>query len=678
MRRLSREGNLKTMTPAERAAFLRAEIERHNRLYYIEERPEISDTEFDRLFRELQELEERYPELRTPDSPTQRVGAPPVERFETHSHAVPMLSLDNAFSEEELRAFDARCRKGLERDGDVEYSAEYKFDGLSISLIYQKRILAIAATRGDGFTGEVVTANARTVHGVPLSLPAGAPDDLEVRGEVVMLKADFEQLNRLRLEAGEEPFVNPRNAASGGMRQKDSRLTAKRRLRFMPYQLVNPPEYVRTQYDALAWMGEIGFVVRSNPALCNGIDALLSYVERAQEARPTLPFGIDGVVVKVNSFAEQQQLGFTTRSPRWAIAYKYPAEQALTKLEGILHSVGRTGVVTPVAILAPVFVGGVTVSRATLHNYQELARKDVRIGDTVIVQRAGDVIPEIVGPVLSQRTEELPRPEPPTHCPECNTPLSQVAGQVAIRCPNRHCPAQIAAKLVHFASRRAMDIEGLGEKMVDRLIELGYVSDIAGIYDLHKHRDELSRLERMGEQSVANLLDAIEASKTRPLDRLIFGLGIRQVGERTARDLALRFRTLERFRQATFDELLTIPDIGPATAAEIAEWLGEPENHALLDCLLAAGVRPAETEEPVATALAGHVVVFTGKLERMERADAERLVQRLGGQASGSVSRHTTLVVAGPGAGSKLAKAQELGIRVVSEEEFWAMIPGAQ
>jgi DNA ligase (NAD+) len=666
------------MTPAERAAFLRAEIERHNRLYYVEERPEISDTEFDMLFRELQELEERYPELRTPDSPTQRVGAPPVERFEPHSHAVPMLSLDNAFSEEELRAFDARCRKGLDRDEGVEYSAEYKFDGLSISLIYQHRVLAIAATRGDGFTGEVVTANARTVQGVPLSLPAAAPDELEVRGEVVMLKADFEQLNRLRLEAGEEPFVNPRNAASGGMRQKDSRLTAKRRLRFMPYQLVNPPEHIRTQYDALAWLGELGFVVRSNPTVCRGIEALLSYIERAQEARPTLPFGIDGVVVKVNSFAEQQRLGFTTRSPRWAIAYKYPAEQALTKLEGILHSVGRTGVVTPVAILAPVFVGGVTVSRATLHNYQELARKDVRIGDTVIVQRAGDVIPEIVGPVLSQRTEDLPRPEPPTHCPECKTPLSQVEGQVAIRCPNRHCPAQIAAKLIHFASRGAMDIEGLGEKMVDRLIELGYVSDIAGIYELPNHRDELSRLERMGEQSVANLLDAIEASKTRPLDRLIFGLGIRQVGERTARDLALRFRTLERFRHATFDELLAIPDIGPATAAEISEWLGEPENHALLDSLVAAGVRPTETEEPVGTALTGQVVVFTGKLERMERADAERLVQRLGGQASGSVSRHTTLVVAGPGAGSKLAKAQELGVKVVSEEEFWAMIPGAR
>lgn len=338
---------------------------------------------------------------------------------------------------------------------------------------------------------------------------------------------------------------------------------------------------------------------------------------------------------------------------------------------------GRTGVVTPVAMLAPVFVGGVTVSRATLHNYQELARKDVRVGDTVIVQRAGDVIPEVVGPVLSKRAEDLPRPQPPTTCPECGTALVQVEGQVAIRCPNRHCPAQISAKLIHFASRGAMDIEGLGEKMVDRLIELGFVTDLASIYDLHKHREELSRLERLGEQSVSNLLRAIESSKRRPLDRLIFGLGIRHVGERTARDLAAHFRTLEQFRSATYDELMTIPDIGPATAAEIAEWLEEPANHALLDALVAAGVTPQPTEKPAGNALAGQVIVFTGKLERMERADAERLVERLGGQATGSVSRNTTLVVAGPGAGSKLAKAQELGVRIVSEEEFWRMIPDA-
>lgn len=665
------------MNVAERAAFLRGEIERHNRLYYVFDAPEIGDTEYDRLFHELKQIEEEHPELRSPDSPTQRVGVAPLDRFEQHRHLAPMLSLDNAFGEEELRAFDERVRKGLGRE-KVRYFCELKFDGLSMSLTYEDGLLVRATTRGDGTTGEVVTPNARTVRGIPLRLTEPIPGTIEVRGEVVMFRAVFDEVNRERQARGESPFVNPRNAAAGGMRQLDSRLTAQRKLSFFAYGAIPADNLAESQSALMAKLRELGFAVRQEGRVCEGFDELWAFTEKVQSMRAALPFGIDGAVLKVDRFDEQDALGMTARGPRWATAYKFPAEQAFTTLVRVFNQVGRTGTVTPVAELEPVFVGGVTVSRATLHNYEDLARKDVREGDTVIIQRAGDVIPEVVGAVLEKRIGDPPRPQPPTVCPECGTELVRTEGYIAIRCPNRQCPAQVSAKLIHFASRLAMDIEGLGEKQIVRFLELGYLSDLPSVYRLHRHRSALVELDRMGEQSVTKLLAAIEDSKTRPLNRFIYALGIRFVGDRTAGDLAREFRTLENLRRADYEQLLAVPDIGPRTASEIQEWFEEPENQALLDGLLAEGVAPVEGEAPVGDLFAGQTLVFTGKLEHMAREAAEALVIKLGGKASGSVSKLTTTVVAGPGAGSKLAKAEQLGIPVISEQEFLEMLPESE
>jgi DNA ligase (NAD+) len=664
------------MQPADRAAWLRQELERHNYLYYVLDRPEIDDTTYDLLFRELVGLESAHPELRTPDSPTQRVGSTPVGEFGTHRHAVPMLSLDNAFEEAELRAFDDRARRELHVDR-VDYHAELKFDGLSLSLTYRDGLLETATTRGDGVTGEVVTPNAKTLRGVPLRLREPVSGLLEVRGEVLLFKDAFDAMNVERAARGEQVYVNPRNAASGSMRQLDSRITASRKLNFFAYALGAGPTLAPTQSGTLARLRELGFSVNSESITAHGIEELLAFIERAQLLRSNLPFGIDGVVIKVNDLAQQATLGFTNRGPRWAVAYKFPAEQAMTVLQGILWQVGRTGVVTPVADLAPVFVGGVTVTRATLHNMEDLGRKDVRVGDTVIVQRAGDVIPEVVGPVLEKRVGDPLRPTEPELCPECETPLVRKPGEVALRCPNRQCPAQIAAALRHFCSRGAMDIEGLGAKLIDRFLELGWLTDIPGIFRLHERAAEIAALDRFGEQSTANLMAAIDASKTRPLDRLVFGLGIRFVGDRTAKDLAREFRTLEGLRQCTYEALLAVPDIGERTAREIEAWFEDPENQAILDRLLEAGVAPVEAEAPVGDLFADETWVFTGKLEQFSREDAEALVMRYGGKAAGSVSKNTTAVVAGPGAGSKLVKAQQLGVPVFDEAEFLAKLAAA-
>lgn len=664
------------MIPGDRAAWLRQELERHNYLYYVLDRPEIDDTTYDRLFRELVDLEAAHPELRTPDSPTQRVGSVPVSEFGTHRHAVPMLSLDNAFEEAELRAFDERARRELHVDR-VDYHAELKFDGLSLSLTYRDGALETATTRGDGVTGEVVTPNAKTLRGVPLRLRESVPGVLEVRGEVLLFKQAFDAMNAERSARGEQVYVNPRNAASGSMRQLDSRITAARKLNFYAYAVGAGPSLAPTQSGTLAKLRDLGFAVNIESITAHGIDELLAFIARAQSIRADLPFGIDGVVIKVNDLAQQATLGFTNRGPRWALAYKFPAEQAMTVLQGVLWQVGRTGVVTPVADLAPVFVGGVTVTRATLHNMEDLTRKDVRIGDTVIVQRAGDVIPEVVGPVLEKRAGDPPMPSEPAVCPECETPLVRKPGEVALRCPNRQCPAQITAALRHFCSRGAMDIEGLGAKLIDRFLELGWLSDVPGIYRLHERADEIAALDRFGEQSTANLLAAIESSKTRPLDRLVFGLGIRFVGDRTAKDLAREFRTLEGLRRCTYEDLVAIPDIGERTAREIEAWFEDPENQAIIDRLLESGVAPVEAEAPVGDLFAGETWVFTGKLEQFSREDAEALVMRYGGKAAGSVSKNTTAVVAGPGAGSKLVKAQQLGVTVMDEAEFLAKLAAA-
>ncbi|MEZ5162217.1 MAG: NAD-dependent DNA ligase LigA [Fimbriimonadaceae bacterium] len=545
------------MDLVERAAKLRAEIDRHNRLYYQNEAPEISDTEFDKLFRELVELEKAHPELRTSDSPTQRVGAPPVEGLEQAKHGMPMLSLDNAFGEEELIAFDERIKRflGLPLEDPIEYQVEMKYDGLSLSLTYENGELVQAVTRGDGTTGEIVTHNAKTIDDIPLKLAIDLPGRVEIRGEVVMLKHVFEAVNKRRVARGDQAFVNPRNAASGGMRQLDSRLTRERRLSYFAYGFgaveagVSLPGSQSGQLDMIR---QSGFSRASETWVCSSIAEVVKVTEQVLAQRASLDFGIDGVVVKVNEVARQRELGNTARGPRWATAYKFPSEQAFTVLKDVGCQVGRTGVVTPVAELEPVFVGGVTVSRATLHNYEEVKKKDVRPGDTVIVQRAGDVIPEVVGPVLDKRLDTAQPVEPPTHCPVCNTELVKEEGFVAWRCPNKKgCEAQIATQLIHFASRNAMDIDGLGEKQILRYLELGWLTDLPSVYRLKNHEGDLMNLDRMGEQSTKNLLAAIEESKTRPLDKLIFGLGIRFVGERTARDMAREFGSLAEFGKLT-------------------------------------------------------------------------------------------------------------------------------
>ncbi|MBS1724260.1 MAG: NAD-dependent DNA ligase LigA [Armatimonadetes bacterium] len=667
------------MTPEDRAAWLRKELERHNVLYYVHDSPEISDSEWDALFRELKELEEKHPELRTADSPTQRVGVAPLSKFETHRHRILMLSLDNAFGPDEMRAFDERVKRGLGTTDDIEYECELKFDGLSMSLTYVDGVLTVGATRGNGETGEDVTTNVRTVRGVPLRLQEGVAGTLEVRGEIVMLKEVFAKLNEDQLARGLKVFVNPRNAASGAMRQLDSRLVAERKLNFFAYGVGHAdgvPATVQSQISLMNWLKALGFPVRQEAIALTGVEAVIDYVEKVESARSSLPFQIDGVVIKVNSFEQQGELGFTARSPKWAIASKFAAEQAFTKLNAIECNVGRTGAVTPYAVLEPVYVGGATVGLATLHNYFELARKDIREGDTVIVQRAGDVIPEVVGPDLAKRPQGAMPHVPPTHCPVCGTELVREEGMAVLRCPNtRGCPAQVQRKLEHFASRGAMDIEGLGEKQIARFVELGWLSDLPSIYHLRDKRDEMLALERMGEQSVSNLLAAIDESKVRSLDRFIYGLGIRFVGDRTADDLAREFRSLDGFRRATYEELEAVPDIGPRTATAIEEWLLEEENQKVVQGLLDAGVQPVEAEAPVGDLFAGKTLVFTGKLEKFSREDAEALVMKQGGKAAGSVSKNTTYVVAGPGAGSKLEKAQQLGVQILTEEEFLALLP---
>ena len=660
--------------PALRAAELRNELEHHNYLYYVLDSPEISDSEWDKLFHELKAIEDAHPELRTPDSPTQRVGAPAVAGFPSHRHLAPMLSLDNAFGHDELRAFDERVKRLLAAD-QVRYFAELKFDGASISLTYEDGLLVNAATRGDGTTGERITANAKTVRGIALRMRGDVPGTLEVRGEVVMFRRVFDELNRTRAERGEQLFANPRNASAGGLRQLDSRLTAARKLNFFAYSLGAGPRLADSQSGTLARLKDLGFAVRPEARIHEGIESVIAFTEQVGAMRASLPFGIDGVVVKVDSFDQQETLGFTARGPRWAIAYKFPAEQAFTRLNSIFWQVGRTGAVTPVADLEPVNVAGVTVTRATLHNFEDLRRKDVREGDIVIVQRAGDVIPEVVGPVLEKRSAELAIPSEPSACPECSEPLIHKGTEVALKCVNKACPAQVSAKIRHFVSRNAMDIEGLGEKLIDRFLELGYLTDLPSIYRLQSHREDLVGLDRLGEQSIANLLEAIEESKTRPLNRFLHGLGIRHVGERGAAELAREFGTFEAIRTSEYDRYLQVADVGPRTAGELEEFFEDEENVRLLDDLLALGVAPVEAEAPESDLFSGKTLVFTGKLEKFSREDAETLVMRMGGKAAGSVSKLTTYVVAGPGAGSKLAKAEQLGVPVLTEDDFLGLLP---
>jgi DNA ligase (NAD+) len=664
------------MAIQEQIEALREQIELHLYRYHVLNEPIISDTEFDRLFRQLEELEAAHPEFKSPHSPTARVGAAPIDGFLPHQHLVPMLSLDNAFGLDEIRAFDERVRKSAGEPGRIEYFAELKFDGASLSLTYRDSVLEQAATRGDGTTGELVTENARTVQGIPFKLREPVPGVLEVRGEVVMLKSVFMALNEQRSLDGKTPFVNPRNAAAGGLRQLDSRLTANRKLSFFAYGVgASEGEFASSQSHLNERLKRLGFPIRQESHLVVGAEGLTEFVEQIQSVRPDLPFGIDGVVIKVNSIELQRRLGFTARGPRWAIAYKYPAEQAFTRLLKIATQVGRTGVVTPVAELDSVYVGGVTVSRATLHNWEDVARKDVREGDLVSVQRAGDVIPEVVGPVLDQRPAGAQAALEPRECPVCGTALVRTEGQVAVRCPNRSCPAQIQAKLEHFVGRRMMDIDGLGSKLIERFLELGFLTDLPSIYRLRERREELCELDRLGTQSIDNLISSIEASKERTLGRFLFALGIPDVGERGAQELVDHFGTLEAISKADLVALEGSPNVGPKTAANIQEWFLEEDNQNLVRQLLDLGVKLVESQRPEGGVFSDKTFVFTGKLERFAREDAEATVLALGGKASGSVSKNTTYVVAGPGAGSKLTKAQNLGVPVLTEDEFLGMLP---
>ncbi|MGE5491102.1 MAG: NAD-dependent DNA ligase LigA [Actinomycetota bacterium] len=675
---------------AERAAFLRGEIERHNYAYYVQDAPSIPDAEFDKLFRELQDLEAAYPELLTADSPTQRVGAPPQKEFPSVTHRVPMLSLNNAFSAEEVEAFDQRVRGGLELSegaGAVEYAVEPKFDGLAINLTYENGVFVRGATRGDGVSGEDVTPNLRTIRSIPLRLSgSGWPDVFEVRGEVLLFRKDFDKINARQREKGEKEFVNPRNAAAGSLRQLDSRITASRPLSFFAYGIGAGYEALAatTHAQLMDRLAAFGFPVAPERRVVEGTAGLLEYFAEIGQKRPALPYDIDGVVYKVNRLSAQDRLGFVSRAPRFAIAHKFPAEEATTEVLSIEVQVGRTGALTPVARLKPVFVGGVTVTNATLHNEDEVRRKDVRVGDTVIVRRAGDVIPEVVAVVMDKRPmQDLVTPvheawELRRHypvCPVCGSAVERLPDEAVARCSGGlYCPAQRKQALLHFAGRRAMDIEGLGDKLVDQLVDCGLVHSPADLYKLSE--ETLAGLERMGKKSAENLCAAIARSRETALGRFIFALGIRNVGEATARDLAKHFGTLEALMAADEAGLQEVPDVGPVVAASVGAFFAEPHNREIIQGLRDAGVHwpEAAPANDGPKPLAGKTLVITGTLPTLKRDEAKSLIEAAGGKVAGSVSKKTDFVVAGEEAGSKLETALALGRPVIDEAELLKML----
>ncbi|MBT2970790.1 MAG: NAD-dependent DNA ligase LigA [Candidatus Thiodiazotropha sp. (ex Ctena orbiculata)] len=657
---------------AQRIESLREEINYHNRQYYVFDDPKISDAAYDRLLRELTQLESAYPQLVTPDSPTQRVGDKPLEGFDEVVHRLPMLSLDNAFDEAEMGEFERRIRDRLKLDGDeaIRYLAEPKLDGLAVNLRYEQGKLVQAATRGDGSRGEDVTSNVRTIKAIPLSLQGDDwPGILEVRGEVFMPHAGFEALNRRARETGEKGFVNPRNAAAGSLRQLDPRLTAKRPLSFYAYGLgeVVPAPIAEQQSASIRRLQQWGLPISPLQDVVTGVDGCIDYFQRIVQQRDELAYDIDGVVFKVDELELQQQLGFVSRAPRWAIAYKFPAQEETTQVEAIEFQVGRTGAITPVARLAPVFVGGVTVSNATLHNMDEVMRKDVRPGDRVIVRRAGDVIPEVVSVVAEKRQAGARRVSLPTACPVCGSDIIKPEGEAVARCSGGlYCPAQRKQALKHFVSRKAMDIEGLGDKLVDQLVEQELVDTPADLFDLTLA--QLSALERMAEKSAQNLLQALEKSRSTTLERFLFALGIREVGEATAQSLANQFTSLDAIEEADEESLQETPDVGPIVAAHIHTFFRQPHNREVIGQLLAAGIHwPAVEREPVEDRpLSGKTVVITGTLS-MPRDEIKQILQGLGAKVTGSVSKKTDYLLAGDAAGSKLAKAEKLDIAILDE-----------
>jgi len=653
---------------------LRAEIEHHNELYYQKAEPEISDLEFDMLLERLRALEAENPELITPDSPTQRVGGK-ADSLRPFKHTVPLMSLDNSYDLNELKAFTERCER-LAEGRRLEYVAELKIDGLSVSLHYENAILTVGATRGDGQTGDEVTQNVRTIRSVPLRLKKDRPEHAEVRGEVFLSRSQFDRINAELEMQGEKTFANPRNCASGTLRMLDSQIVASRRLDMFPYDLFSGNQKMfETHWENFEWLKRNGFNVNPHRALCVNFDEITSFVNEMESIRDSLDYDIDGVVVKVNSTALQQEFGATTKAPRWAIAYKYPARKATTKLLAITVQVGRTGALTPVANLEPVLLAGTTVSRASLHNEDEIKRLGIRIGDTVEIEKSGEIIPQVLGVVESKRDGSETEFEFPSKCPVCDWDAVRPEGEAVRRCTNPDCPAKNKARILYFASRKAMDIEGLGEVLVETLVDRGMVRDVADLYLLTV--DQIAGLDRMAEKSGTNLIDQIAASKTRGLQRLLYGIDIRHVGERYAKILANHFRSIDRLAAASVEELDDIPEIGLAVAESVHDWFRDAKNIDLIDRLRSAGVQ-MEMDAADTAALderfVGKTFVLTGKLENYTRDEAAKLIEDRGGRVSSSVSKKTDYVVAGEDAGSKLTKAESLGVAILNEEEFRAMI----
>lgn len=653
---------------------LRQDINAHNYRYYVLDDPTIPDSEYDRLLRRLTQLEVQFPELVTQDSPTRRVGAPPLSVFAQVVHQVPMLSLGNAFNDDDMGDFDRRIRDRLDSAGELEYACEPKLDGIAVSLIYQQGILVQGATRGDGYSGEDITLNLRTISSIPLRLlGSGWPQLLEVRGEVYMPLEGFEELNRKARQAGSKVFVNPRNAAAGSLRQLDSSITAQRPLEMCCYSVGQiqggtlPDQHTQVLQQLFQW----GLRINGEMRRVQGVAGCLHYYQELQKKRPQLPYEIDGIVFKVNSRRLQDRLGFVSRAPRWAIAYKFAAQEEMTRLCDVEFQIGRTGAVTPVARLEPVFVGGVTVSNATLHNMDEVERLDLRIGDTVVIRRAGDVIPQIVRVILENRPQDAKEIVLPDICPVCSSAIIRAAQGVVARCSGGlYCPAQRKQAIKHFASRKAMDIEGLGDKLVDILVDQGLIDSIAGLYRLEK--EQVMRLERMGDKSAANLLDSLDKSKHTTLNRFIYALGIREVGEATAHNLANCFGNLDALQRAAREELLKVQDVGAIVADHIRIFFQQPHNQEIIQQLLQAGIHWPDIAVTVKTnqPLGGQSWVLTGTLATMARDQAKARLLALGARVSGSVSAKTDCLVAGPGAGSKLDKARNLGIKIMDEPEF--------
>ncbi len=654
---------------------LRRQLNEYSYRYHVLDDPIVPDAEYDRLYQELVELERKHPDLIIPaDSPTQRVGEQPLSEFAEVRHEVPMLSLDNAFSDEDMIAFDKRVRDRLDV-AEIHYAAEVKLDGLAISLLYEQGKLVRAATRGDGATGEDVTVNIRTIKSIPLALrPSAFPTRLEARGEVFMTRAGFEELNNRQREQEEKLFANPRNAAAGSLRQLDPRITAARPLQFLAHGIgiVGGGELPSSHFEILQSLKTWGLPVSAETERVAGIDACIGFYRKIAETRARLPHEIDGVVFKVDDLAQQAALGFVSRAPRWAVACKFPPEEAVTKVLGIEVQVGRTGALTPVARLEPVRVGGVTVTNATLHNMDEVERKDVRVGDTVVVRRAGDVIPEVARVLLESRPQETHRFSMPDNCPVCGSPAERIEGEAVVRCTGGlHCRAQSIQSIIHFASRRAMDIEGLGDKLVEQLFDTGLLRNVSDLYKLE--REKVAALDRMGEKSSENLLRAISASKYAQLNRFLYALGIREVGETTASNLARHF-TLDALRNATEEELCEIKDIGPVVAGNIARFFQDEQNTSVVDALLGAGIVWENTQEEQAADLQGKTFVITGTLAALSRNEAkDKLISR-GAKVSGSVSGKTDYLVAGENPGSKLDKANSLGVQILDEAELMEML----